>query len=293
MKAMLIVAATALLRVVPSRMAEAVAGAAGTVCWLLLTTRRRTLLENLTHTAPSATPAERRRLSHATFRNFAWCTLDLLRAPHLSADDMRARVQIDGRHHLDAAIAAGRGVVLVSPHLGAVELGGRCMTAFGYTAAGFAEDSADPRLAAVYRRYRDVEGITVLPLGGSALAAVRWLRRGGNLVLFADRAIGTRAHVVRFCGGWRPLPAGVGSLTRQTGAAVLFSYLARVSGPQSAYRWVIEPPPTTDLASLDERAATELVADRLSAIVMRHPDQWFVFQPAWQPDPPASGIADE
>jgi len=138
MKAMLIVAATALLRVVPSRMAEAIAGAAGTVCWLLLTTRRRTLLENLTHTAPTATPAERRRLSRATFRNFAWCTLDLLRAPHLSADDMRARIEIDGRHHLDTAIAAGRGVVLVSPHLGAIELGGRCMTAFGYSAAGTA-----------------------------------------------------------------------------------------------------------------------------------------------------------
>ncbi|MBP7778863.1 MAG: lysophospholipid acyltransferase family protein [Acidobacteria bacterium] len=284
MKAALIVATTALLRVVPPVIAAAVARMAGSFCWVLLTTRRGTLLENLAHTAPHATPAERQRLAHATFRNLALSVLDLLRGPHLSADQMRAMVQVEGRAYLDTAIAAGRGVLLVSPHLGAIELGGRCMSAFGYTVAGYAEDPADGRLRAVYRRYRNIEGVTVLPLGGSALSGVRWLRRGGSLTLFADRAIGTRAHVVRFCGGWRPLPAGVAALARQTGAAVLFSYLVREPGARSTYRWVIEPPPLEDLAGLDERALTELVADRLSAMVRCYPDQWFVFQPEWQTD---------
>ncbi len=284
MKAALIVAATALLRVVPPSMAAAIARAAGTVCWLFLTTRRSTLLENLAHTAPQATPAERQRLAHATFRNLALSVLDLLRGPHLSAGQIRAMVQVDGRAHLDTAIAAGRGVLLVSPHLGAVELGGRCMSAFGYTVAGYAEDPAEARLRAVYRRYRTIDGVTVLPLGSSALSGVRWLRRGGNLTVFADRAIGTRAHVVRFCGGRRPLPAGVAALARHTSAAVLFSYLVREPGVGSFYRWVIEAPPTGNLRVLDEHALTELVADRLSAMVMRYPDQWLVFQPDWQPD---------
>jgi len=289
MKAALIVSATALLRVVPYDVAAAIARAAGTVCWLFLATRRSTLLENLAHTAPHATPAERQRLAHATFRNLALSVLDLLRGPHLSADQVRAMIQVDGRAHLDTAITAGRGVVLVSPHLGAIELGGRCMSAFGYTVAGYAEDSADPRLRAVYRRYRTIAGVTVLPLGSSAISGVRWLRRGGNLTLFADRAIGTRAHVVPFCGGWRPLPAGVAALVHHTGASVLFSYLVREPGVRSSYRWVIEPPPAEDLRAFDERVLTELVADRLSAMVMRYPDQWLVFQPDWQPDARVQG----
>ena len=140
------------------------------------------------------------------------------------------------------------------------------------------------RLRAVYRRYRAIDGVTVLPLGGSALSGVRWLRRGGTLTLFADRAIGTRAHVVRFCGGRRPFPAGVAALARQSGAAVLFSYLVREPGVRSCYRWVVEPPPTEDLSALDECAFTQFVADRLSAMVTRYPDQWLVFQPEWQTD---------
>ncbi len=286
MKAALIVATTELLRVVPSAMAAAVARAAGTGCWLLLTARRRTLLENLTYTAPHATPAERQRLAHATFRHLTLSVLDLLRGPHLSAEHVRAMIQVEGRAHLDAAMAAGRGVVLVSPHLGAIELGGRCMSAFGYTMAVYAEDADDARLRAVYRRYRAIDGVVVLPLGGSALSGVRWLRRGGTLTLLADRAIGTRAHVVRFCGGRRPLPAGVAALARQTGAAVLFSYLVREPGWRSSYRWVIEPPPSEDLAALEEPVFTQVVADRLSAMVRRHPDQWLVFQPEWQTDGP-------
>lgn len=282
MKAALIVATTSLLRVVPHAMAVATARAAGTACSMLLTARRRTLLVNLTFTAPRATPAERQRLAHATFRHVALSALDLLRGPLLSAEHLRGIVHVDGREHLDLAIAAGRGVLLVSPHLGAIELGGRCMTAFGYTVAAYAEEPADPRLRAVYRLYRATPGVTVFPLGTSTLTAVRWLRRGGNLTLFADRAIGTRAHVVRFCDGWRPLPAGVAALARQTGAAVLFSYLVRDPERGLALRWVVEPPPSEDLVALDERAATQLVADRLSAIVRRYPDQWLVFQPEWQ-----------
>ena len=93
MKARLIVVASALLRVVPGALASRVAGAIGSACWLLLRSRRLTVLENLRHTAPNASTHERRRLAHATFRQFALCTLDLLRAPHLTPQDLESMVE--------------------------------------------------------------------------------------------------------------------------------------------------------------------------------------------------------
>jgi len=290
MKAQLIVVASALLRVVPVAVANRVAGAIGSACWLLLRSRRRTLLENLRHTAPEASSHERRRLSHATFRQFGLCTLDLLRAPHLTAQDLESMVEVRGRERLDAALASGRGALIAAPHLGAIELGGRLLTALGYDVAGYAEDAADPRLRDVYRRYRSVVGVRVLPLGGGALPGIRWLRRGGLLVLFADRAIGTRAHLVRFCGGLRPVPAGVAVMARLTGAPVLLSCLVRQHGAVKPYLCTFEGPLALHSDDRDEFAATQTVADGLSTLVRRHPDQWFVFQPAWQPE--AEGTHD-
>lgn len=290
MKARLIVVGSALLRVVPGALASRVAGAIGSACWLLLRSRRLTVLENLRHTAPNASTHERRRLAHATFRQFALCTLDLLRAPHLTPQDLESMVEIRGREHLDAALGSGRGALIAAPHLGAIELGGRLLTALGYDVAGYAEDAVDPRLRDVYRRYRSVAGVRVLPLGGGALPGMRWLRRGGLLVLFGDRAIGTRAHLVRFCGGLRPVPAGVAVLARLTGAPVLLSCLVRQHGTAKPYLCTFEGPLELHSDDRSEWEATQIVADGLSTLVRRHPDQWFVFQPAWQPE--AEGTRD-
>lgn len=199
-------------------------------------------------------------------------------------------VEVRGRERLDAALASGRGALIAAPHLGAIELGGRLLTALGYDVAGYAEDAADPRLRDVYRRYRSVVGVRVLPLGGGALPGIRWLRRGGLLVLFADRAIGTRAHLVRFCGGLRPVPAGVAVMARLTGAPVLLSCLVRQHGAVKPYLCTFEGPLALHSDDRDEFAATQTVADGLSTLVRRHPDQWFVFQPAWQPE--AEGTHD-
>lgn len=282
MKALLLLVATWVVRVVPLPLADTVALAMADVCWFLLRRPRHALRENLRFTAGHASPTNRRQLARQTFRNLAICTVDFLRLPHLRDDEIRALVEISGFEHVDAARAAGRGVLFVSPHLGNFELGGRYLAAQGLPVAGFAEVPRDRWLRRVYQRLRAAAGVTIFALGDDARAATRHLKRGGLLALFADRAIGTRSHVVRFCDGQRPLPAGPAVLARLTGAAVVPSCLARTPAGPRRYRWVIEPPLALDLMRADEAAATQVIADHLSTLVRRYPDQWFVFDRQWR-----------
>lgn len=76
------------------------------------------------------------------------------------------------------------------------------MTAFGDTAGGFAEDAADPRLPAVYRGDRDVDGMTVLPLGGSA--APRTNRIGGCSICRRSPRPSAPVVSARACGSSSP-----------------------------------------------------------------------------------------
>lgn len=281
MKALLIVAATWLLNVVPVSLADSVAAVIAAGCWRALPGRRRALLTNLRFTAPGRSLEEQRTLARRTFRHLAVCTVDFLRLPSLSDETVLGLVEVEGLEHLEAARARGRGVLFVSPHLGNFELGGRYLAARGLRVAGYAEEPRERWLRTVYRRRRQVMGVTVLPLGQDARAAVRHLKAGGLLALFADRAIGTRAHDVGFCGGRRPLPAGPAVLARLTGAAVLPSCLVLTPGGPRRYVWQIEPP--IGLApDCDDAVATQIIADRLSELVRRHPAQWFVFDEAWR-----------
>ena len=281
MKAVLLVVATWAVGIVPAPFADRLAEWVADVCWHGLRGRRRRLTENLRFTAPGRSAAEHAAMARHTFRHLAACTIDFLRLAHLSDDEVRALVEISGFEHVESARAAGRGVLFVSPHLGNFELGGRCLAAQGLRVAGFAEVPSGRWLAAIYERLRASTGVTVLPLGSDARVAARYLKGGGLLALFADRAIGTRRHVVGFCGGRRPLPAGPAVLARLTGAAVVPSCLARTPEGPRRYRWIIEPPLAADALPADDAAATQVIADHLSAIVRRYPDQWFVFDGQW------------
>lgn len=288
MKALLIVAATWLLRVVPVPLADGIAGIIAAASWHVMPGRRRALLTNLRFTAPSRSADEHQTLARLTFRHLAICTVDFLRLPSLTDEAVLDLVEVDGLEHLEAARARGRGVLFVSPHLGNFELGGRYLAARGLEVAGFAEEPHEAWLRAVYRRRREVMGVTVFPLGQDARAAVRHLKAGGLLALFADRAIGTRAHDVRFCGGHRPLPAGPAVLARLTGGPVIPSCL--VLSPDGPRRYVWHIAPAIDVAlDGDEAAATQAIADHLAELVRRHPDQWFVFDEAWRDGGDAPG----
>jgi lauroyl/myristoyl acyltransferase len=152
MKAFAIRAATFLLRfraVVPAR---AIAWGLGDLCWIVCATRRRVIRQNLAHLVPEAGRTEHRRLARATFRNFALCTLDFLKLPLLQKDDLEDLVEVRGREHLERALAARRGVILVTAHLGNLDLAAACLGALGLGAFSVMEDLEPKSLAAVYKR---------------------------------------------------------------------------------------------------------------------------------------------
>src|SRR5438874_9301947 len=67
---------------------------------------------------PDATEAEVRRRKRAIFRNYARYMIDLLWLPTATADERERAVTIVGWDHIPAALARGRGLLLVTGHLG-------------------------------------------------------------------------------------------------------------------------------------------------------------------------------
>ena len=274
-------AGTSLLRVLPRRLARRIAIGIGDACWVVLGARRRTLDLNLRKTAPRADGRRRRQLTRTTFRNLAICTVDLLGVPLANGAELLAEVDIRGRDALDQALAAGRGAVLVTGHIGNWDLAGVCLAAGGYPVHAVIEP-AEPGLAATYERYRGATGLKTLPLG-SALSVFRVLRRGELLLVVGDRAIGETGCEVAFGSGRRRAARGPAELACRSGAPVLIGYLVLnpdPAGPRYLGRLELLVNDPGD----DPLALTHAINERLSAVVGEFPDQWFVFQPEWVPE---------
>lgn len=282
-KALWIRIGTGLLRFLPYGWARAIALAAGDLSWLLLKGRRRILEENLFRTASEKDEETRRNLVRATFRNFALCSIDFLRLPFLSREEVIRKVDILGLENLDQALAQGQGAILVTGHLGNWDFAGAFLAALGYPIHAVGED-LDPETYAVYERYRGATGMKIISLSGAALPCLRVLKRKELLVLVGDRAIHGQGLTVDFCGGRRVLPEGPAAFVLKTGAALVIGYLV-LNPPGSAKRYhgvvssVMRP---EAVGARDEQEYTQAIADKLCEGIRAYPDQWFVFQPQWK-----------
>jgi KDO2-lipid IV(A) lauroyltransferase len=282
--------ATWLLGVIPPSAVTFVSERVADACAVVLRSRRRAVLDNLARNAPDRS-SEHRRLLRQTFRNLARCSLALLRVPLLDRQQVIDMIEFTGLDHLERAVVAGRGAILVFGHLGAWELAGVALAARGYPLHAVAEGGpGDQARFSEFARYRAGTGMRfreggptasteMIPLGQSALRVRHVLRAGGILALAGDRALSRTGSLVRFGGGRRLLPYGPARLSRRFGVPILILSILIDPERPDVYRGRIEP---LDLAgAADDSAATQLIADRISLTVRQHPDQWFALQAEW------------
>src|SRR5260370_3334724 len=92
---------------------------------------------------------------------------DFLLLGSLSPEELMKRMTIDGREHLDAALAKGRGAIMAVPHMGSWDMAGSYAGALGYPISAVAERFPGSLADAVVRT-RQRFGLSVITLGRSA-----------------------------------------------------------------------------------------------------------------------------
>ncbi len=191
-------------------------------------------------------------------------------------------ITIDGYEHLTQARRAGRGVIVLSAHLGNWELGGITLGRLGFPVRVVAWSHPDPRVDRLFTVQRHRCGIETIPLGPRAFSAcVETLQRRHLLALIGDWALGTPSLEVILCGRPALLPRGPAILSLRTGAPTLPVFLIREDA--WTFRLIMAPPiwPSRSEAS-PVRALTQRYTDALASAIRAYPTQWLMFQPLGQ-----------
>ena len=270
----------------PEAMMRRVGQALGVVWSIVAPKKRRLLRRTMSRVVGDGPEAD--RLARQMFVSYAryWAEVFWVR-PRRKADIVR-HAHLEGTEHIDAAVAAGRGIVLALPHLGNWEAAGAKAEAIGIPVLAVAESLPNRRITEWFLNVRRHMGIdVVLTGGGGSVTAelVRRLHEGGTIALLSDRDLSGRGVAVEFFGERTTIPAGPVALADRTGAALLpvGCYFA----PGRGHRFVVHPAlPPSDAPSADERVAdgAQRLARRMEAIVRADPAQWHLFQPNWPSD---------
>jgi lauroyl/myristoyl acyltransferase len=274
-----IVGASATAGNLPAPVVHRLAAAGATLEWALRPAKRKRLAENLCHTR--GLPPEHqavRELVRREVRNEAWRSADFLWAL-AHQDELRATMRVEGREHIAVALAAGRGVLLVSTHVGGWEVA----TALPNEVVPVRTTAivTDDWLAWAVEGLRVRAGLGIMYDSEPVSKAVRLLRDGEAILVLGDYAKeGMRTHPVRLLDAVAELPAGPVALARLCETPIVpFSVL-----PDAPRRWRVEieaplPPPARESGEAGERALLQELADRWSVTLRDHAEHWAAVYP--------------
>ena len=196
-----------------------------------------------------------------------------------------------GRHGLDKITSArerGKGVILVTAHLGNWELGAIHLASMGETVTVVTREEPSLELTRWREAYRSRLGIKTIVIGPDKFAFVEImhaLRRNELVALLADRPGADTGVSVRFFDRETEFSVAPALLWKQTGASVVPVFVFQ----NESDKYIAHAGAAIEMIDYDERNETlmqntQRIATAFEAIIREHPDQWFNYSTIWKTD---------
>ncbi len=234
--------------------------------------RRRIVADyNLRACFPDWSPAERDALCRRHHEALAIGFFESFLCWGGSFDRLRRLARVEGIEHLDAGLAGGRGVLMLSGHFTTLEVGGKLLTMQRRVAHMF-NPPDHPVVRAVMTRGRARYSDTSIPRD-DVRGLLRALRGNQAIWYASDQGFeGKGSRPVPFFGVPAPTNVALSRIARMSGAAVVPFFCERLPG-SAGYLLRVLPPlenfPTDDEVE-DARTYHRLLEDQ----IRRAPEQY-------------------
>ncbi|MBK9709171.1 MAG: lysophospholipid acyltransferase family protein [Acidobacteria bacterium] len=272
----------------PRALALATGKVIGAIGHALLPHLRRNAEKNLKMAMPELDESERERIRRGVFRNLGRLLGEVSRFPRLNRENISSIVTYVGLENYLEAAGRGRGVILLTGHIGAWELSVFAHSIYGYPMSFLARRVDNPLLERLAESYRSRFGNRSIDKKNSVREVVRTLKQGGVIGILADLNASREEGVFcDFFGIEACTTAGVATLAMRTGAVVLPGYLIWDEAEKIHRLHFERPIETIDTGNQKEDVAanTAVYAKTLESVIRRHPDQWLWIHRRWRTRP--------
>ena len=282
----------AALRALPRGVARRVGAAIGALAGRLGGRLRRVGDQNLHLAYPDSSPEERRRILDTTFRNLGRHLAEFCQMTRYTPDSVRDVVRYEGLENFLAAEGRGKGVLVLTGHLGAWELSSFVHSLLGHPMGMVIRRLDNPLIDTMVNRIRCMHGNRVLHKDDFARGLLHAMSRGETVGILMDTNMTPPQGVfVPFFGIDACTASGLARVARKTGAAVLPGFLL---WEESESRYVLRFGEELHLqhtadAEADAMANTALFARTTEETIRSYPDQWLWLHRRWKTRPAGEG----
>lgn len=186
--------AVTLIRVMPSSPAHALGQGLGVLAWLLDTFHRRTAEIQMRGTLGRDYS---RCMPLKVFMHHGIILVDAIQYAFMDAGEIKKRIVIEGRQHIEKALASGRGVMLIEGHIGNWEITMHIPKLIDIEFSTMMNERKDAGLESLIQELRTQTGIRRLPPKGGMIETLVTAMKQGKSIFMAIDQRGPRKNTFR------------------------------------------------------------------------------------------------
>jgi KDO2-lipid IV(A) lauroyltransferase len=245
-------------------------------------------MRNLELALPELSEEERDRTLRGVFRHLGWQLVEFCRMARYTPENTSDWIRTEGLNHYQAAKIRGKGVLIVTGHLGAWELSSFYHSLTGHPMNMVIRRLDNRRLDEFVNGVRCMHGNRVLHKDDFARGLLNSMRKGETVGILMDTNMTPPQGVfVKFFGQEACTASGLARVALKTGAAVLPGFM--LWEPKEG-RYVLHFGKElvfahTGNAEADILAATQKCTSAIEAWIRSYPDQWLWIHRRWKTRP--------
>ena len=277
-----------LLGLPPRGVARAIGALVGRVALLCTPRLRRAGHLNLQLAFPQKTEAEREQILRKLYRNLGWLLAEFCQMPRYTPEMTQSFIRYEGLEHYLAARERGKGVLVLTGHLGAWELSSFYHSLMGYPMSIVIRRLDNALVDDLVNHIRCLHGNQVLHKDDFARGLLASMRRGETVGILMDTNMTPpQGAFVDFFGHLACTGSGMARVAIKTGAQVVPGFLLWEEATQQYVLRFGAPLtlPISDDVEADTLAHTALFTKVIEDYIRQYPDQWLWVHRRWKTRP--------
>jgi KDO2-lipid IV(A) lauroyltransferase len=277
------------VRLLPRKVARATGAAIGAIAFRVLGRLRRVGLRNLELAFPEMTAKDREAILRSEYRNLGLLLAEFCKMPGYTPEAASRFIRYEGLENYLAARDRGKGVLVLTGHLGAWELSSFYHSLMGMPMGMVIRRLDNPLVDAFVNRIRCLHGNRVIHKDDFARGLIASMRAGETVGILMDTNMTPPQGVfVPFFGVLACTASGMARIAAKTGAAVVPGFLLWEDSEQ---RYVLHFGKELDVirsadAEQDALANTALFTAAIEQYIRQYPEQWLWLHRRWKTRPP-------
>ena len=224
----------------PASVIHAAGSFLGLLLYRVIPSRRRVARINLKQAYPDLTNKEIDDLNKKSFKSLGISIFEMGIAWFKKSQELQQQCQIEGKEHLDQAMAKNKGVILLTGHFTTLEIGGHLIGTYVDKYNAVFKKAHDPLFNALMVFYRSKMGNELIETR-NVRAIIRGLKTGHATWFGPDQDFANQEIVFTpFLGGIASTLTATAKLAKITGASVVPFYPVRLDKGKG-YKLIILP----------------------------------------------------